>query len=66
MSRKEQEMLNRLSERPLQNVGLAQQCFHMAVAACENLGLDFEHTSPEDIAKAIDELLDTPRWSIVK
>jgi len=66
MGYEEKEMLKRLTVRPLENVGLAQQCLHMAFAACENLGLDFEHTSPNDIKEAIEDLLDVPRWNVAR
>lgn len=35
------------------SVGGAQQAKHMAVAACEALGLDYDDTAPVDIADAI-------------
>jgi hypothetical protein len=38
------------------SVGLAQQGLHMARAACEALGLDFEDTAPVDIAERIASL----------
>lgn len=38
------------------NPGLADQCYHMAHAAVEALGLSFEHTSPSQIKKAIEKL----------
>lgn len=38
------------------NLGLAQQCWHMAKATCEALNLKFDETSPSDIKEAISNL----------
>ena len=38
------------------NLGLAQQCWHMAQAACRALGREFEHTSPSEIMGDILEM----------
>lgn len=39
------------------NLGLAQQCWHMANAACEAMRLPFEDTSPSEIYEKIVELV---------
>lgn len=38
------------------NLGLAQQCWHMAQAACDALGMKFDETSPSEIRGAIGNL----------
>jgi hypothetical protein len=51
--------------------GLHEQCWYMANAACQALGLDFEHTSPQDIFdgltlehELIEELLSKAKFGI--
>lgn len=36
-----------------ENLGLAQQCWHMAQAACRSLRMKFDETSPSEIAGKI-------------
>lgn len=38
------------------NLGLAQQCWHMAHAACDALGIPFSETSPNEITNHIELL----------
>lgn len=38
------------------NLGLAQQCWHMSHAACQELGLVFNDISPTDIREAVQKL----------
>ncbi len=38
------------------NLGLAQQCWHMAHAACDALGLQFDTASPSEIHEQIADL----------
>jgi hypothetical protein len=37
-------------------LGHHQHCYLMAQAACDALGLDFEHTSPSEISEAIEHV----------
>lgn len=39
-----------------ENLGLAQQCWHMAQAACRSLRMKFDETSPSEITGAIARL----------
>ena len=38
------------------NIGLAQQCWHMAHAACYALEIEFDEASPSEIFEMIDNL----------
>lgn len=45
------------------NLGLAQQCWHMAQAVCAALGRKFEDTSPQEIYEHVSALqLDIFQW----
>lgn len=38
------------------NLGISHQCWHMAHAACDALGLEFDEASPSEIFEMIDNL----------
>jgi hypothetical protein len=45
------------------NLGLAQQCWHMAQSVCAALGRKFEDTSPQEIYEHVSALqLDIFQW----